>query len=129
MGAILLCITQVFLHHYCGSYNAYEAENWARWAFIWDWEPEVAAPVWVGEFGTSDNDEWWGHVTHLMSSLDMGWAYWTIDGQKTTITSSDTYGILQTDYESIRSKWKLEALKRLMDAPISQSNWTIDRQP
>merc|ERR1712012_253365 len=121
--AILFCIVQGFIWQFCGSYSIYVAESWGRWAFMWDWQPEVAAPVWVGEFGTNRNDAWWSHATHLFSSLDMDWAYWAIDGQKTTITSTDTYGLLKTDYKSVRSKWKIKTLRDMMNVSISRSYW------
>jgi len=112
--AAALLAGQVAIWYYCGSYSIYEAETWGRWAFMWDWQPDVAAPVWVGEFGTSQDDSWWAHATSLFRTLDVGWAYWAIDGQRSSITSTDSYGLLEADYETVRSEWKVAALQRLM---------------
>lgn len=72
-----------------------------HWGFISD---SGLAPVWIGEFGTSNSDadissiepgsegQWFqALITYLGSHPNIGWSYWSINGE-------DRYGLLNAFY-------------------------------
>eukprot|EP00929_Paragymnodinium_shiwhaense_P112290 TRINITY_DN8054_c0_g1_i3.p1 TRINITY_DN8054_c0_g1~~TRINITY_DN8054_c0_g1_i3.p1 ORF type:complete len:619 (+),score=62.01 TRINITY_DN8054_c0_g1_i3:67-1923(+) len=118
------------------SYHTYEtfaADLDARWGFMtanplsMDGNSSMAeervdvAPVWVGEFGTDWESDWWvNFVRYLRERPVVGWAYWPLNGEKRT-GEAEWYGILEEDMETIRHPWKLAAVQELFDAKLAAS--------
>eukprot|EP00929_Paragymnodinium_shiwhaense_P036845 TRINITY_DN19706_c0_g1_i1.p1 TRINITY_DN19706_c0_g1~~TRINITY_DN19706_c0_g1_i1.p1 ORF type:complete len:735 (-),score=108.29 TRINITY_DN19706_c0_g1_i1:393-2471(-) len=126
----------------CDSYS------YLRW--VYDWKFGFAlqegypytAPVWLGEFGSDVRGRYWGHLLHYMSVRDIDFAYWAFDGLKLTTGMfnmqgkwiqydkprwmEETYGLLNSDYHTIRHTWKLLDLQQIMSSP---STWTADDYP
>ncbi len=99
------------------------ASIWRRhWAFI---SESGIAPVWIGEFGTSNNDtdvqnsvpgsegQWFQSlITFFGSHPALGWTYWGVNGE-------DRYGLLDTSYSSSpASQAKSEALASISGAAV-----------
>ena len=105
-----------------------------HWGFI---SESGIAPVWIGEFGTPNNDadvsstkpgsegQWFqALVAYLGSHPNIGWSYWGINGD-------DRYGLLDASYDATPSNaLKAEALDRIR-RPVAAAFETAsaDTQP
>jgi endoglucanase len=66
------------------------------------------APVWLGEFGTCNNNAtnclsatnqgaWWQTITQYLRSNDVDWSYWALNGTKVD-GGTEGYGLLNSAY-------------------------------
>jgi len=106
-----------YIFNMYGSYEAFAGEVDSRWGFlVKDSEHVVeAVPVWLGEFGTSTDSRWWRYVLRYISERQVGWAYWSINGEKTN-NQSEIFGLLMEDSATVRHPWKLQALQELINS-------------
>ncbi len=79
--------------------------TWTKyWAYL---SLNGVAPVWVGEFGTTDNSsdiensaagsqgQWFeSMVAFLKANPQLNWTYWALNGE-------DTYGLLDSNYDAV----------------------------
>jgi len=72
-----------------------------------------SAAYWMGEFGTGDNDAAWSKIIRYLEESDSDWSYWAIDGYKTP-GEEESYGILESDYVTVRNPWLMDQLKKIM---------------
>jgi endoglucanase len=74
------------------------------------------APIWLGEFGTCNTSAtncltatsqgvWWQTITKYLSSTDVDWSYWALNGTRID-GSVESYGLLN-------STWNGEAMPQL----------------
>lgn len=83
------------------------------------------APVWVGEFGTTNNNsdiensaagsqgQWFQTlVAFLSSNPQMGWTYWALDGE-------DAYGLLDANYDPTPANALKQQLLASIQSPVS----------
>jgi hypothetical protein len=101
------------------------------------------APLWMGEFGGAYRTPYWLNFVRYLSQRDIDWAHWAINGIKFAEGALDTasgdftryatprwedesFGILQTDYKTLRNPWMMLDLQALMESP---SRWTPDGFP
>ena len=74
-----------------------------------------SAPYWMGEFGTGTiDDENWNKLMRLLEENDADFAYWSVDGYREFPDQDHSFGILESDYQTVRCEWKLEDLQKLM---------------
>ena len=99
-------------------------QHWMRnWAYL---SAQNIAPVWLGEFGTSNNDrdiqspaagsqgQWFATlIAFLRSEPRIGWAYWAANGE-------DSTGLLAHNYDApAHTSLKLEELATIQ-FPLNQ---------
>ncbi|CAK8999437.1 unnamed protein product [Durusdinium trenchii] len=69
---------------YLQSYEAWRKHLDDRWGYLLQEEQldeSRQAAVWVGEFGTATDSEWWKFMTRYLSERPVaGWAYWPLNG-------------------------------------------------
>eukprot|EP00931_Biecheleriopsis_adriatica_P012509 TRINITY_DN113671_c0_g1_i1.p1 TRINITY_DN113671_c0_g1~~TRINITY_DN113671_c0_g1_i1.p1 ORF type:complete len:626 (-),score=77.98 TRINITY_DN113671_c0_g1_i1:94-1926(-) len=104
------------------SYEAFADALDMRWGFlqglakgqaVYSDELAEVAPVWLGEFGTNRESQWWKHMVRYLAERPLaGWAYWPLNGEKRPGVE-ETYGLLLEDMRSVRHPWKLKALQEL----------------
>ena len=96
----------------------------ATWTKFWGYLAlDGTAPVWVGEFGSTNTDsdlqsstagsqgQWFqGLVRFLEANSEINWTYWALNGE-------DSYALLDSNYDSQPAS----ALKQSMLASIQQS--------
>jgi endoglucanase len=99
-----------------------EAVFTRHWGYI---SRDGIAPVWVGEFGTSNKTQdingstsgsegqWFQSlVTYLGKNSDISWTSWALNGE-------DANGLLDSDYQAPSNPFKLVALNNLMTKPAA----------
>jgi endoglucanase len=110
----------------------------SNWAYI---SLNGIAPVWVGEFGTLNDDadvqgtssgsqgQWFSSlVQFLTANPNMSWTYWALNGE-------DRYGLLDSAYDSTPvSALKQQSLAGIQFAlsggtPISTPSFTLAQNP
>jgi len=92
------------------------------------------APVFIGEFGSDTDSEYFQQGISYFASRELDWAYWPLnpmrpyggfigpngyetgDGDPNRMVE-DTWSILDKDWYSIRYPWMLERLMRVMRQP------------
>uniref|UniRef100_A0A7S4R6M2 Uncharacterized protein n=2 Tax=Alexandrium monilatum TaxID=311494 RepID=A0A7S4R6M2_9DINO len=102
-----------------GSYAVFADELDRRWGFLLAGDQDASAavaPVWLGEFGTDQNDAWWLNMMRYARERSLDFAYWPLNGEKRT-NEGETYGLLMEDSRSVRHTWKLKAMQALITAP------------
>lgn len=89
----------------------------ANWAYLLE---EDVAPVWVGEFGTSDRPSqgdrnYWTHLIRYLEEVDASWGYWALNARKPDGNAWEGYGLLGDgwDAETVRWDYRLQDLRRL----------------
>ena len=80
---------------------------------------QFSAPYWMGEFGTAcdldtEGEENWQKLMRLLEENDADWAYWSVDGYRDGPDQDHSFGILESDYQTVRCQWKLEQLQKLI---------------
>lgn len=89
-------------------------QHWVeQWAYL---EQQGIAPVWLGEFGTGNQDadlestqagsqgQWFSAmIGFLHAQTGINWCYWALNGE-------DATGLLSHDYEAAQNSQKLEQL-------------------
>lgn len=96
----------------------------ANWRYNWGFINESdLAPVWVGEFGTLNDDasvvsdapgsegQYFATlISYLGSHPEVGWSYWGLNAE-------DRYGLLDSSYTAPANQQKLMALARIGPMP------------
>eukprot|EP00930_Biecheleria_cincta_P083563 TRINITY_DN73115_c0_g1_i1.p1 TRINITY_DN73115_c0_g1~~TRINITY_DN73115_c0_g1_i1.p1 ORF type:complete len:245 (-),score=24.82 TRINITY_DN73115_c0_g1_i1:3-737(-) len=115
------------------SYALLHDHLYSMWGFVLEQGHPYTAPVWMGEFGNSARGHYWNNLMHYLNNYDIDFAYWAINGLKWTtghisITtgswiaekphwSNETFGLLESDYWTVRAAWRLLDLQALMPSP------------
>jgi endoglucanase len=109
------------------SQAAWQQQMYKHWGYLLDVRGPNAAPVFVGEFGTSANDHamrsmsgtlqgrwFWALIDYLHHHRNVGWAYWALNGTRSEqpdgVRSRLDKGLLATDWARVASPTLLEAL-------------------
>jgi endoglucanase len=96
---------------------------WTKnWAYL---SQNGTAPVWLGEFGTTNNSsdiqntvagsqgQWFQTlVSFLGSNPAISWTYWALNGE-------DSYGLLDSNYDSVPASSQKQQLLASIQAPLS----------
>lgn len=101
-----------------------------HWGFV---SRNRIAPVWIGEFGTSNRSEditgtasgtegqWFqALISYFASNHDVSWASWALNGE-------DADGLLDASYTAPVNSLKLAALSRIMDSTAPQAALPVQR--
>jgi hypothetical protein len=112
----------------------WESQYDKMFGFIIQENQPYTAPVFVGEFGTGLDSDWFQKAVRYLGKRDLDWGYWPLnpvrpksgiidaggnfvpypDGDEIV---NDTWSLLSSDWESVRSSWKLQRLKPIMKSP------------
>eukprot|EP00913_Durusdinium_trenchii_P001757 g1628.t1 len=100
---------------YLQSYEAWRKHLDDRWGYLLQEEQldeSRQAAVWVGEFGTATDSEWWKFMTRYLSERPVaGWAYWPLNGEKRP-GEPEYFSIWEDDMRTVRHPWKLQDLQK-----------------
>jgi len=113
------------------------------WGYALEDGFNYTAPVWMGEFGQNVRGQYWLNFVRYLSSRDVDFAYWALNGIKyaegaidgasgnfiiydTPRWENETFGILSHDYSTVRHPWLLLDLQALMSSPAT---WIPDQPP
>jgi endoglucanase len=113
-------------------YDDFVSQIQADWGYL-----VGKVPLWVGEFGTcntsddcvsstdtADNGVWFSAVTRYLGYHDLNWSYWPINGtqsdglpgQGRTYGATETYGILNTQWDGPSLPALLSSLQSIQRA-------------
>jgi endoglucanase len=94
-----------------------------HWGFV---SRQEIAPVWVGEFGTSNRSQditettsgsegqWFQALTTFFGrNREINWTAWALNGE-------DSDGLLSADYTAPANSLKMAALNRIMTGPVNR---------
>lgn len=103
-----------------------------QWAYISEWG---IAPVWIGEFGTTNNPgdventdpgsegQWFGSlVVYLSRNPDIGWAIWALNGE-------DADGLLDASYQVPVNGRKQQMMSSIMSPVPGQTQEVAGIEP
>jgi len=138
---LLACL--FFWGHIFPTYWWMERHLDGLWGFALEDGFNYTAPVWMGEFGQNVRGQYWLNFVRYLSSRDVDFAYWALNGIKyaegaidgasgnfityeTPRWENETFGILSHDYATVRHPWLLLDLQALMSSPAT---WVPDEPP
>jgi hypothetical protein len=78
------------------------------------------APVWLGEFGTADDNLWWKHLLRYLHEREVDFSYWSFNGQKSELDNPELFGLMLQDAVTPRQAWKIEDLWALVSSAPAQ---------
>ena len=85
-----------------------------RWGYL---VKDNIAPVWIGEFGTFNriaaDRQWFRAITGYIGQHGLNFAYWCLNPN-----SSDTGGILQSDWQTVEQE-KQDILRPILAPPLT----------
>ncbi len=103
-----------------------------HWGFLLARHGPDAAPIWIGEFGTSagtlrsisdtrpaSQGQWFHALVHYLQRTGTGWAYWAINGTTSTGSSGrrfglpDSFGLLTPDWRRLSFPPLMQALRSI----------------
>ena len=94
------------------TYENMRADLDSKVAFMLEEGHDYSAPLWLGEFGTSSDSDYWKFlIQYLGERTSIGWSYWAYNGYKTTPDDDESFGILNKDMKTVRDAWKLSDLQ------------------
>jgi hypothetical protein len=113
------------------------------WGYALEDGFSYTAPIWMGEFGQEVRGQYWLNFVRYLSSRDVDFAYWALNGLKytegkidtasgnwikydTPRWTNETFGILSHDYSTVRNPWMMLDLQALMQSPAT---WIPDGPP
>ena len=120
------------------SYNSLVSTWTAYWAYI---SLNGIAPVWLGEFGTLNDNadiqsttpgsegQWFSSLVQFLgANSSLSWTYWALNGE-------DSYGLLDTNYDATPvSGLKQQSLATLQfplsgGSPVLAPSFTLSQNP
>eukprot|EP00927_Polykrikos_kofoidii_P035747 TRINITY_DN30285_c0_g2_i1.p1 TRINITY_DN30285_c0_g2~~TRINITY_DN30285_c0_g2_i1.p1 ORF type:complete len:654 (-),score=66.20 TRINITY_DN30285_c0_g2_i1:236-2197(-) len=130
---ILLLISYVW-SLFVVSHSFFEYHHDTMWGFAASMQYPV--PVWVGGIGASDaRGSYWLNLVQYLSEHDFDWGYAVLNKEQPTSefyqvgtgwvrpesskSISETWGVLDDDWSSIRQTWKLMDLRGIQTTPAS----------
>ncbi|KAK3078257.1 hypothetical protein LTS18_008044, partial [Coniosporium uncinatum] len=98
-------------------YESFARDMRYNWAYLLS---ENIAPVWVGEFGTTERPSagdlnYWKHLMKFLDEEAKGvsWGYWAINPRKLKQNEWEGYGLLRDDWETVRWDYRTRDLGRV----------------
>lgn len=97
------------------SYEHFAKAMRKNWAYLLE---EDIAPVWIGEFGTSDTPtkgdrNYWTHLMQFLKETDADFGYWALNPRKPFKNEHESYGLVDDDWERINWDYRLQDLSTL----------------
>jgi len=116
------------------TYVKIESELDRKWGFVLHDGHDYTAPVWMGEFGAGLKGTYWVNFVKYLSQRDLEFAYWPLNPDKLSAGwfddwggwhpypdgpqwDEDSYSILDKDYMTVRSPWRVLDMRPLMESP------------
>jgi endoglucanase len=107
--------------------RAWQGEMSRHWGYLLDAQGPNAAPLWVGEFGTSTSSNlgvrdrggnsqgaWFSAlIDYLQRQRSIGWAYWPLNGTYPGGSRREGYGLLSQDWRHISNRQVFERLRSI----------------
>ncbi len=108
----------------------------AVWNKFWGYlSTGNTAPVWLGEFGTTNNasdiqnsaagsqGQWFESlVAYLQANPNIQWSYWALNGE-------DSYGLLDSNYDATPANAQKESMLRSIQSPFGGGGSTCTTSP
>ena len=105
----------------------WQGEMYRHWGYLLDARGPNAAPLWVGEFGTSTSSNlgvrdprgnlqgtWFSAlIDYLQRQRSIGWAYWPLNGTVPGGSRREGYGLLSRDWRHISNHQVFERLRSI----------------
>ena len=89
-------------------------------AFMIEEGHDYTAPLWLGEFGTNSDSNYWKYlIQYLAERPQIGWSYWAYNGYQHDPSDDESFGILNNDMKTVRHPWKLSSLQTVQNNSIS----------
>lgn len=132
-------------------YNALWTQNGDDWGYILTQGKSYTAPIWVSEFGTCNEsvagdytcnqaeEVFYAYARRYMGDADIDWAYWDLNGTKSSGGPDGTnrkqgtpeeYGLLNTSWSGTDNADHLQWLKRIQPVgpacSFSQTCWSYN---
>jgi hypothetical protein len=87
-----------------------------QWGYLTDPGQPYTAPVWLGEFGDSAQADptWLTNLAAYLRDTDLDWAYWAVNAGPKASGDPEPYGLLEDDWTTVRTDWRLTLLKSLL---------------
>ncbi|KAK6503480.1 hypothetical protein TWF481_008497 [Arthrobotrys musiformis] len=90
-------------------YASFAYDMYDNWGFLLE---EDIAPVWVGEFGAPDvpntgDVNYWTNLMNFLEEMDADWGYWAINPRKPKGNETETYALVQDDWETPKCDYRL----------------------
>ncbi|CAJ1360660.1 unnamed protein product [Effrenium voratum] len=134
---LVICAMTLLAGIAADSYWFYERWLDKQWGFALEEGQPFTAPIWMGEFGYLNHGKFWLMFMRYLSSRDVDFAYWAINGIKYAegFNAADgvyhplpggprwvveLYGILGPDWQTVKKAWMVRDLQALMQSP---STW------
>jgi len=114
-----------------GEYD-WQQEMYRHWGYLLDATGPSAAPVWVGEFGTTTTSDlgvhnlrgnsqgrWFSALVHYLQRYpSVGWSYWAVNGTTSggpgrAYGRQDGFGVLTRDWSHLSLPILLRALRTI----------------
>lgn len=99
------------------TYDDFVLDMRRNWAYLLE---EDLAPVWVGEFGASDDPSagdlnYWTHLVEFLRETDVSWGYWAINSRKPAGNELEHYGLVGDHWsrDAVRWDYRLESMRLL----------------
>jgi len=114
--------------------DSYEAYVQSRDAIFGHIATSGIGPVWIGEFGTDIPNLHWNWTIAYLKERDFDFAYWSIDGEHFPnlaqefgehvpgLSHEESFGLWETNYQTVRHKWKLQDLQALMEPAMTAAS-------
>lgn len=133
------------------NYNGFWTQNGDRWGYILTQGKSYTAPIWVSEFGTCNEsvagdytcnaaeETFYAYARRYLGDADMDWAYWDLNGTKSSggphggsrvLGTAEEYGLLNTAWTAASNATHLRWLQRLQPigpaCSFSQTCWSYN---
>jgi len=103
-----------------------QSSLYAIWNQFWGYiSSDGSAPVWLGEFGTNNNNsdlentaagsqgQWFeGLISYFQANPSIGWTYWALNGE-------DSYGLLDNNYDATPANAQKVSMLASIQFPLS----------
>jgi len=126
---------------YFSTQHYFDSMNDSNFGFLLKEGEDYTAPVFVGEFGTGKDSEYFQQVISYLASRDLDWAFWPLNPVRPrggSISASgfqddedpdemieDEWSFLGSDWVSVRYAWMAQGIMHIMRWPAMQAGDTI----
>lgn len=97
-------------------YASFAASMHRNWAYLLE---ENIAPCWIGEFGAPHKPgkgdmHYWVNLMRYLEVVDADFGYWAINPRKPHENESESYSLIEDDWETPVRDYRLRDLVRLI---------------
>lgn len=97
------------------TYTSFSDDMDRNWEYL---RQTDTAPVWVGEIGAPNRPSrrdyhYWKNLMKYLTESDADFAYWALNPRKPKSSATETYGLLEDDWETPRYDYRLLDMSKL----------------